>query len=75
MTPTSAGEPPEQLKGFDKVTLNPGQTADVSIPLGSQSFSIRSSSHQAWVEARVCTESWWAIRRPIFRLKATVSIS
>ena len=48
--PTSTREPPEQLKGFDKITLDPGQTAPVSIPLGPQSFSIWSSSDQAWVE-------------------------
>ena len=48
--PASVGEPPEQLKGFDKVTLDPGQTAEVSIPLGPQSFSVWNSSDQAWVE-------------------------
>ena len=41
---------PEQLKGFDKVTLAPGQTAQVSIPLGPQSFSVWDSTDQAWVE-------------------------
>ena len=48
--PAPAGEPPEQLKGFDKVTLAPGQTAKVSIPLGPQSFSIWDTTDQAWVE-------------------------
>jgi beta-glucosidase len=48
--PSSAGEPPEQLKGFHKITLKPGQTAEVSIPLGPQSFSIWNSSTKAWVE-------------------------
>ena len=48
--PASAGEPPEQLKGFDKVTLAPGQTAKVSIPLGPQSFSVWDSTDQAWEE-------------------------
>ena len=48
--PASAGEPPEQLKGFDKVTLAPGQTAKVSIPLGPQSFSVWDTTDQAWEE-------------------------
>jgi beta-glucosidase len=49
--PASTGEPPEQLKGFDKVSLAPGQTATVSISLGPQSFSTWDTTHQAWVEA------------------------
>jgi beta-glucosidase len=48
--PASAGEPPEQLKGFDQVTLDPGQSAPVTIPLGPQSFSVWDSTTQAWVE-------------------------
>ena len=48
--PTKAGEPPEQLKGFDKVTLDPGQSTTVSIPLGPQAFSTWNSTEQAWVE-------------------------
>lgn len=48
--PSSDGEPPEQLKGFDKVTLDPGQTAQVSIKLGPQSFSVWNTGDQGWVE-------------------------
>jgi beta-glucosidase len=48
--PASTGEPPEQLKGFDKVSLAPGQTATVSISLGPQSFSTWDTTHQSWVE-------------------------
>ncbi len=48
--PASTGEPPEQLKGFSKVSLAPGQTATVTITLGPQSFSTWDSTHQAWVE-------------------------
>jgi beta-glucosidase len=31
--PAASDDPPEQLKGFRRVTLNPGQTATVSFPL------------------------------------------
>ena len=48
--PASNGEPPRQLKGFDKVTLAPGRTARISIPLGPKSFSIWDSADQSWVE-------------------------
>jgi beta-glucosidase len=46
--PTSTGEPPEQLEGFAKVTVTPGQTVPVVISLGPRSFSIWNSIHQAW---------------------------
>jgi beta-glucosidase len=48
--PPAAGEPPEQLKGFDKVTLAPGQSTAVTISLGPSSFSIWDSTSQSWVE-------------------------
>lgn len=32
-------QPPEQLKGYEKVTLQPGQSARVSFPLNSRSLS------------------------------------
>src|SRR5207302_9739767 len=46
--PTSAGEPPRQLKGFAKVSLSPGQTKRVSITLQDRSFSVWSTSAGAW---------------------------
>ena len=48
--PASVGEPPEQLKGFDKVSLAPGQSTEVTISLGPQSFSTWDTAQQAWVE-------------------------
>ena len=48
--PASTGEPPEQLKGFDKVSLAPGQSTGVSVPLGPGAFSTWSTAQQAWVE-------------------------
>jgi beta-glucosidase len=38
--PPSAGEPPRQLKGFDKVALAPGASTDVSFTLGPSALSI-----------------------------------
>lgn len=38
--PASAGEPPKQLKGFQKVYLQPGQASRVSLPLNQRAFSI-----------------------------------
>ncbi len=39
-SPAAAGEPPKQLRGFAKVSLQPGQTSRVSITLDPRSFSI-----------------------------------
>jgi beta-glucosidase len=47
--PPWAGEPPRQLKGFQKVTLAPGKSATVSFDLDARSFSIWSEAEGAWV--------------------------
>lgn len=38
--PATAGEPPRQLKGFSRISLQPGQTAQVRFTLTTQSMSI-----------------------------------
>jgi beta-glucosidase len=48
--PAAAGEPPEQLKGFERVTLAPGQSAYVDITLGPSAFSVWDTGLQQWVE-------------------------
>ena len=47
-------EPPWQLKGFQKVALDPGQSTRVSIPLDRRSFSYWSDSAGGWRIARGC---------------------
>jgi beta-glucosidase len=46
--PAGAGEPPKQLKGFRKVSLQPGQTAHVTFVLDQRAFSVWDSATQAW---------------------------
>jgi len=46
--PASAGEPPDQLKGFAKVTLSPGQTKRLTFNLNQRAFSIWDSAAQEW---------------------------
>ncbi|SDM75884.1 glycoside hydrolase family 3 C-terminal domain-containing protein [Actinacidiphila guanduensis] len=36
--PAATGEPPESLRGFQRVQLNPGQTQHVSVTLNARSF-------------------------------------
>jgi beta-glucosidase len=56
--PASAGEPPKNLRGFAKVSLNPGQTQRVTVTLDARSFQFYSGgwataagSHQIYVGA------------------------
>jgi beta-glucosidase len=47
--PPAAGEPPRQLKSFQKVNLKPGQSATVHFTLDKQDLSYWSDSANAWV--------------------------
>jgi beta-glucosidase len=49
--PKQAGEPPKQLKGFDKITVAPGGTATVTISLNKRSFSYWKNSSNRWTIA------------------------
>ena len=47
--PAAAGEPPRQLKGFQKVTLKPGQSATVHFNLSGLDLSYWNDSANGWV--------------------------
>jgi beta-glucosidase len=49
--PAAVGEPPLQLKGFQRVTLSPGQSAQVHFTLPPQALSYWNSTSQSWVVA------------------------
>lgn len=46
--PAAADEPPKLLKGFEKVHLDPGQTAPLAFTLAAADLSIWSVASQAW---------------------------
>jgi hypothetical protein len=46
--PASAGEPPQQLKGFEKVVLAPGESVIVTFPLTDRDLSIWDINSHAW---------------------------
>jgi beta-glucosidase len=46
--PAGNGEPPEQLKGFARVSLNAGQSATVSFPLTVHDLATWSDASNAW---------------------------
>ncbi len=47
--PARAGEPPRQLKGFQRVSLRPGQSATVHFTLNARDLSFWSTSANNWV--------------------------
>ena len=47
--PAAAGEPPRQLKGFQKVTLRPGQSTTVHFALTGQDLSYWDDAANGWV--------------------------
>ena len=47
--PSSSGEPPRQLKGFQKVTLQPGQSTIVHFTLNGQDLSYWNDAANGWV--------------------------
>ncbi|HSZ38959.1 MAG TPA: glycoside hydrolase family 3 C-terminal domain-containing protein [Trebonia sp.] len=47
--PAAAGEPPRQLKGFQKVTLQPGQSTRVHFTLTGQDLSYWDDTANGWV--------------------------
>jgi len=54
--PAASQDPPNQLKGFDRVQLNPGQSATVSFPLNIHDLASWSPTANAW-EAQAGTYS------------------
>ncbi|MGH9600347.1 MAG: glycoside hydrolase family 3 C-terminal domain-containing protein [Terracidiphilus sp.] len=46
--PATAGEPPHQLKGFAKVSLEPGASRRVSMTLGPSAFSVWDTAAKRW---------------------------
>ncbi|MEY9892474.1 beta-glucosidase [Catenulispora sp. MAP5-51] len=48
-SPASAGEPPKRLKGFSRVTLNPGDSTTVSFTLSQQDYSSWSTATNGWI--------------------------
>jgi beta-glucosidase len=47
--PAAASEPPRQLKGFQKVTLKPGQSTTVRFTLSGQDLSYWNDTANGWV--------------------------
>ena len=46
--PPTEGRPARQLRGFEKVLLQPGETQTVTFPLRRKDLSVWSSVNQGW---------------------------
>ena len=46
--PAAAGEPPQQLKGFEKVSVAAGKTATVTFPIEVRDLSIWDVQSHGW---------------------------
>jgi beta-glucosidase len=46
--PEAAGEPPKQLKGFAKVSVDPGRTTHVDVTLEGHAFSVWDTGAKKW---------------------------
>jgi beta-glucosidase len=52
--PTSTGEPPRQLKGFAHVSLSPGASTTVDLPLDARALSWWNPSTHTWTVSPGC---------------------
>ncbi|WP_205695619.1 glycoside hydrolase family 3 C-terminal domain-containing protein [Conexibacter sp. SYSU D00693] len=52
--PKALGAPPRQLKGFRKVSLEPGESRTVTVDLDGRAFSFWDSPKQGWTRAKGC---------------------
>jgi beta-glucosidase len=49
--PSTAGEPPKQLKGYQRVYLQPGGSAPVTVTLDPRAFAYWNTARHTWVVA------------------------
>jgi len=54
----SASRPVRELKGFERITLSPGQQRRVSFKLGSEELRYWSTTHKAWIVDTETFDIW-----------------
>lgn len=52
--PAKTGEPPKQLKGYDKIELGPGETKTATFALDRRSFAYFDTDANDWAVAKGC---------------------
>ncbi|HEV3172656.1 MAG TPA: glycoside hydrolase family 3 C-terminal domain-containing protein, partial [Actinocrinis sp.] len=71
--PSSVGEPPKNLRGFQRVTLNPGQTQHVSLTLDARSFEYWNTN--GWTNAAGVNQVYVGASSRDIRLTGQVTIA
>jgi hypothetical protein len=72
--PSSVGEPPVQLRGFEKIELEAGETDTVDIHIERKHLSYWDSVSQNWVVAKGIYTIFMGASSRDLRLKATITI-
>ena len=54
----SDSRPLRELKGFERVTLNPGEKKTVTFPLGTDELRYWSTGRKGWVQDAEAFELW-----------------
>lgn len=71
--PTSAGEPPQQLKGFTKVVIEPGESKDVEFDLTDRDLSTYDVTTHAWQKVTGQFQVMMGASSRDIRLRATTT--
>jgi len=72
--PSTTGEPPRQLKGFQKVNLLPGQTKTVTMQLDDRAFATWNSAKHTWTTTAGTYLLWVGNSSRNLPLKTTVKL-
>ncbi|CAE6422326.1 unnamed protein product, partial [Rhizoctonia solani] len=72
--PASSGEPPNALKGFDSVPLQPGASTTVTITLSRYDFSYWNVAGQKWNLISGTTSVWVGSSSRSKKLTGSVTI-
>jgi beta-glucosidase len=73
--PASTGEPPKQLEGYTKVSLDPGRSERVSFPIDQRSLSYWDTSFHGWQVARGCYRVMVAHSSRDVALQGTIAVA
>ena len=72
---SSEDRPVKELKGFRRVTLNPGEAQDVSFTLDKSALSFYSAAKDEWVAEPSAFEVWIGASSRDIRLKGTFELT
>jgi beta-glucosidase len=73
--PASTGEPPRQLRGFDRVTLDPGQSRRVHVTLTPGDLAYWDTARGQWVMAPGSYRVWVGDGSDLAHLPLTATLS